>query len=116
MLEWLTAKSILNLPRWGAGLLAIALILGAAAWLTGALDRHDAGQRDAGASAQRETDLTTTLQRTEQGNDARAQIRDPGSSARYDECLLSSRTPANCKRFLPERPDDHGGSGAGGGH
>lgn len=115
MLEWLTAKSILSLPRWVAGLLAIALILGAAAWLASALNHHDASQREAGAAVQREADLTTTLKRTEQGNDARAQIRDPGSSARYDECLLSSRTPANCERFLPERPDDHGGSGAGGG-
>lgn len=101
-MEWLLAKSLLGAPRW----LLIVLALAALAWGTAAaisaLDRHEAAQREAGASGQREADLNETLKRTEQGNEVRTQIRDPGSRARYDECLRSARTPENCQRFLPE--------------
>ena len=101
-MEWLVAKSLLGAPRWLLGvILILALVWGGTA-LIGALDRHDSSQRQAGAAQQREADLSETLNRTEQGNDARLQVRDPRSRARYDQCLRSARTPENCQRFLPQ--------------
>lgn len=101
-MEWLVAKSLLGAPRWLLGvILILALVWGGTA-LIGALDRHDNTQRQAGAAQQREADLFETLNRTEQGNDARLQVRDPRSRARYDQCLRSARTPENCQRFLPQ--------------
>lgn len=101
------------LPTWarraiysiGIVLLACLLIW---LWLKG----HDEKQRQQGAQVQREIDLRETIHRTEQGNAAREEIhealtRDDGRSAAvYDQCMQTARTPANCQRFLPERPAD----------
>lgn len=101
-MEWLAVKSLFGAPRWLLGIgLILALIWGATA-LVGALDDHETAQRKAGAAEQRDADLTETLNRTEQGNAARTEVRNPNSRARYDECLRSARTPENCQRFLPE--------------
>lgn len=102
MLTWLTAKSLLGAPRWLLGaLVALALVWGTTALLS-ALSGHERAQREAGAAEQRAGDLEVTIKRTELGNETRDQLRNPGSRARYDECLLSARTPANCQRFLPQ--------------
>lgn len=86
----------------GFAVLVIALL-----WFV--VRSHDEKQREAGASAQRESDLRETIDRTEKGNAARVEIQDAfkrgdgRSSAVYDQCLRTARTPENCKRFLPEQ-------------
>ncbi|NLR72864.1 hypothetical protein HGI47_18470 [Novosphingobium sp. ERN07] len=104
--SWLAARSLFGFPRWSVIGLAALLIALAVLLL---IDRigttaahHNQTQREAGAASQRAQDLETTLKRTEEGNAARIEIRDPRGSARYDQCLRSARTPENCQRFLPE--------------
>ncbi|MCY1672123.1 hypothetical protein OVA07_14035 [Novosphingobium sp. SL115] len=106
MLNWLALRTAFGLPRWA--LIAAALLCAVLAILL-MLDRigttaatSSKAQRDAGAASQRAQDLQTTLERTGDANAARAEIYDPGSRARYDQCLRSARTPANCQRFLPD--------------
>lgn len=102
--SWLGVK-LLGAARWIWGVLLIALIiLGLFVWQ---LHRDDANQQ-VGASAQRETDLRTTIDRTEKGNQAREEISAQdraGDCARYAQCVRSSRpsAAANCVRFLPEQ-------------
>lgn len=68
--------------------------------------------KQAGAVEQREADNKETINRVEQGNEARQTIeddfkRDDGRSAAiYAQCVRSARAPENCERFLPERPAD----------
>jgi len=67
-----------------------------------AIDKGQEGATEAGRQQQRADDLQETINRMETADDTRATIRDPSSLARYDECLLSARKPANCERLLPE--------------
>lgn len=103
---FLLAKSLFGLPRWAIGGIVLALMALAALVLIDRIGTTAAtssqAQRDAGAAAQRAQDLETTLKRTEEGNAARIEIRDPRNRARYDQCLRSARTPENCQRFMPE--------------
>ncbi|OYZ97826.1 MAG: hypothetical protein B7X96_01875 [Novosphingobium sp. 17-62-8] len=106
MPPFLLAKSLFGFPRWSViGLCALLVALAALVLIdrigTTAATSSQA-QRDAGAAAQRAQDLETTIKRTEEGNAARIEIRDPRKSARYDQCMRSARTPENCQRFLPE--------------
>lgn len=101
LMELLGAKSLFGLAR-GWIILAGLLALGAlAVWLTQSEAADDRHNQDLGAAVQRSEDLQTTLERTETANAARTQINDPDSSARYDQCLRTARTPANCQRFVP---------------
>lgn len=103
--------AILGAPRWvkGAGLavLAAIVLLGLWLWIGAREEADDKANQEIGATAQREGDLREVVKRTEEGNAARNEINDAGSTAKYDQCVRSARTPANCKRFLPERPTDH---------
>lgn len=94
--------TILSLPRWvhiAAGV--VALCLSAFTLHRCSVDDAREEGKSTGATAQREADLQETLERTEQGNEARNEIRDDVGTARYDQCLRTARTPANCERFLP---------------
>lgn len=92
------------------GLLVTALLWLLWAYLSAREKADDRANREIGAAIQREGDLAETINRTEQGNAAREEIRAPGDAgdrARYDQCVRSARTPANCVRFLPEQPADY---------
>lgn len=106
-MEWLAAKSALGIARGWLILGAIAAILALLLALRQAQGSHDTNQQDLGAAAQREADLQNTLERTEQANAARTEIRDDRGTARYDQCLRTARTPALCQRFLPGGEADH---------
>lgn len=90
-----------------AQVVALVAVLGAAVLL---LDRCAARTMDAKFDQGRQTERveaqTKTIERVEQANDTRRKIADPASRARYDECLQSARNPANCERFLSDRPTD----------
>ena len=79
-----------------------AAILIALHLLVSAITRHDAAQSSAGAAVQRSQDQAVTIKRVEEGNAARAEIRNPGSVARYEQCLRSARKPEVCQRFMPQ--------------
>lgn len=98
---WL-GKSFLGLTRGWWILIAIGALGLAYAALNLWIDKTIDTAKDAGATEQREGDLRETLNRTEQGNEARNEIRDDVGTARYDQCLRTARTPANCERFLPK--------------
>lgn len=69
----------------------------------------DAGKRgeERGAVQQTAKNLEETVKRVETANEAREEIRNDRGNARYDQCLRTARTPANCERFLRVRkPDD----------
>ena len=102
MIGWLAAKSLLGAPRWLLAVAVLAFAVWAGAALIGALNHHEAAQRAAGKSEARAEDLGETLKRTEQGNEARDEVRKPGSSAKYDQCLRAARNPEVCERFLPQ--------------
>ena len=102
----------LGLSQRVSRVLAIGtLILGAAAllgalwlWIDAREKADDKANQEIGAAVQREGDLRTTLERTEQGNEAREEIWQAGPAGdrlRYDQCVRTARTPANCQRFLP---------------
>ena len=85
-------------PHFALGLFAILGVIAFKVWLADV--KHDARQE--GVTTERAGQLTETLNSVEKANDTRRQIDDPASRARYDECLRSARTPANCQRFLPQ--------------
>ncbi|WP_156840263.1 hypothetical protein [Novosphingobium aquimarinum] len=106
---WLTAKGALGLVRWGWIAIVAALIAAAVLVIDSAIEDVIAVSKDQGATEQREGDLHETLNRTEEGNNARTEIEeglgraDGRSRPVYDQCLRTARTPENCERFLPER-------------
>lgn len=99
-------KTLLGAPRWLWLVIAFVLLLVAAAiWWTRSEEADDKANQEIGATVQREDDLRETLERTETGNEAREAIEQSGPAGdqrRYDQCVRSARTPANCQRFLPQ--------------
>ena len=91
-----------------AGLLALiiaALGLGIFLYSQGQ-DRLVETAKDAGAAKVTADNMQETIKRVEIGNEARIEIRDNRGNARYDQCLRTARTPANCQRLLPAQPAD----------
>ena len=106
---WFAAKGLLGLKNWiwlailaGIALAAFVAIRG----IDNTVEAIIETSKEAGAAEQREGDLREALNRTEEANHARNEVRRPGSNAGYDQCLRTARTPANCERFLPQRPAD----------
>lgn len=89
----------------GALILATGLLIGALwLWLGAREEADDKANQEIGATVQREGDLRETIERTEKANETREEINRPGPAGdrlRYDQCLRTARTPANCQRFLP---------------
>ncbi len=78
--------------RWV--LLAVAVILLLA--LMTLLSRCGQDEaRDAGATAQRESNLQETVRNVEKANDAGRDVRNDADAARA-ECLRNARNPADC--------------------
>lgn len=74
--------------------------------IDGWMDRTIQTAVEAGAAEQRETDLRETIRNVEKANAARDEVHNDIDGARYNQCLRTARTPANCKRFLPARHAD----------
>jgi len=113
---WLAGKALFGMANWLWIPIAIAALSGGFLWLQAREQADDKANQEIGAKIQREGDLRTTLERTEQGNDAREEIEqdlqtDDGRSCTvYRQCVRTARTPANCVRFLPEREKDQCGT------
>ena len=105
IMAWLGAKALFGLSR-GIWVAIVAGLIGAAVlWLIAAEKADDKANQEIGATVQREGDLRETITRTETANEAREEIGRhdaAGDRLRYDQCLRTARTPANCERFLPD--------------
>lgn len=116
IISWLGGKALFGLYGWMWAGIAVAALTGGILWLQARENADDKANQEIGAGLQRESDLRKTLQRTEQGNDARSEIEqdletnDGFSCTVYNQCLRTARTPSNCKRFLPERETDQCGA------
>lgn len=103
------AAKLLGIPRWLWIIAFLALLYAALVIAEGADDKNN---QTIGATVEREAQTREVLERTETGNAAREEVReaiarDGGrSDIVYDQCVRTARTPANCERFLPERPAD----------
>lgn len=87
------------LVKFGLPVLAVVIAgIWFAIWLSGV--KKEAKQE--GVTQERTGALIETVNRMENASETRREIADPGSRARYDECMRSARTPENCKRFLPQ--------------
>lgn len=101
-MPWFALK-FLGVSRWIWLAGAAVVLVGAVAWLNAREKADDRANQELGATVQRETDLRETIQRTETANEVRDEMARPGAAGdrlRYDQCLRTARTPANCERFL----------------
>ena len=92
------------LPRgWhylAAAIAALGLLWALWAYLAHREEADDRNNQAIGAERQRAENMAETIDRVEQANEARDDIRS-SDHARYDQCVRTARTPANCERFLP---------------
>lgn len=95
----LTAKKLGLAKGWWV-LIALAALVAGYVWLGAREEADDRRNQNIGAAVQREDDLRTTLERTNDASKARDDVRSDVDGARYDQCLRTARTPANCERFL----------------
>jgi hypothetical protein len=105
---WFAIKA-LGLPRYLWIALAIAAVIGLWLWVGAAERADDKANQEIGRTIEREGALVETLERTEKGNEAREEIGAAGPAGdrlRYDQCVRTARTPANCQRFLSDRQTD----------
>lgn len=111
-MPWLTSLSFLKMPRWvWLGLAAAMLMAGGLFLWTRSENADDQHNQEIGATVEREAAQAAVIERAEEAQDVREEIRQPGpvgDRVRYDQCVRSARTPANCVRFLPSgsAPDD----------
>lgn len=106
-MTWITSlRTALTASRGAKIALAVLiLIVAGLALYVWAMSQHDNALDDAvrqGREAQQRDDAIGTINTVKEATDARSEVNDPRTRARYDECLLSARNPANCQRFLPE--------------
>lgn len=91
-----------KVPAWlWVALAAIVLLVVAYFYLSAREEADDKRNQEIGGQIQREGDLRKTIERTEIANEARDDIRSNRDRTRYDQCLRTARTPANCERLLP---------------
>lgn len=100
-MSWLFGPSLLGLARWSWICAVVAALTVLALCLRAAETADDQSNQQLGAANQRAEDLQVTLDRTEDAHAARTAIRNPGDPARYEQCLRTARTTANCQRFMP---------------
>lgn len=95
-----------------AGLIGLVLVAAVVAFFVFAdkkEQRIENKLEEKGAVTERSKVQEEVINRTQEANDEREKISrndDVGAQLRYDQCLRSARTPANCQRFLPQRPAD----------
>jgi len=100
---WLMKRALFGLKKWIWLLIVAGLIAALFLWFHLAEQADDKANQEIGATTERNIQLETTLERTNQGNQAREEIRNDVGDARYAQCLRTARTPENCIRFLFEQ-------------
>lgn len=104
---WFAIKA-LGLPRYLWIVIAVVAVVTLGLWLAAIEKADDKSNQQIGRTEERLETTTEVLERTEQGNATRTEIeRDVvrgSGDVLYQQCLRTARTPANCERFLPERP------------
>lgn len=103
------ALNLLGLPRWVWAVAAVALVIGGGLlWAKLAEDADDKRNVEIGRTIEREEALTETIERVQEAQDVREEVRAAGPVSRvaYDQCVRTARTPANCARLLPAGSED----------
>lgn len=103
LLRWGLSQRVAGVLAWVLPVVGGVLLLGGLWAFLGARENaDDRRNQEVGAEMQRASDMASTIDRVEEGNKAREEITAPGPAgdrARYDQCLRSARTPANCARY-----------------
>lgn len=87
-----------------AGLAALALLGGTVWYCHEQVDDKVEQAEVIGQTTERNKQLETTVENVKKAEEAREEITDPspaGDRTRYDQCVRTARTPANCERHLP---------------
>lgn len=86
------------------GLAALLLLAGAVWYCSEQVEDRVDKAEEIGKIEERNDQLEETIKNIETAENAREEINDPtpsGDRTRYNQCLHTSRTPANCERLLP---------------
>lgn len=70
------------------------------------LSVRDRASREIGVLTERDRVSTEVIKNVRNATEARDQVRNDIDGARYNQCMRTARTPANCERFLPARQAD----------
>lgn len=108
--EWLLAKSLFGLPRWGILAIAVAAIAAGVFMFNRTVDKtlqtitttsEQVGETKAVVAGQ-----ATTLQQVGAANEASIDYRNDSGLGRFCECLYDSTadTAGNCVRYLQHKP------------
>lgn len=93
-----------SVPAWARWAIAIsaglALLGGLILWLGAREEADDTHNQAVGAAVEREAVQAETITKVQEANHARDEIASDTDHARYDQCVRTARTPANCQRFL----------------
>lgn len=108
-MSFLTVLAFFKNPKVLAGIAAL-LLLGGTVWYCQEQVEDKVEQAEViGRTEERNTQLENTIKNVEKADEAREDIAKPGvvgDRTRYNQCLRTARTPANCERFLPDVPED----------
>lgn len=105
LMHWLTTR-VLGLAKGWWLLIVLAVLITSVIIARGWMDRTIQTAIEAGAAEQREKTAETIIENARKANEARDEVRRDVDGARYNQCLRTARTPANCERFLPARQAD----------
>lgn len=110
---WLGAKGLFGLAKglWVA--IAVALVILAVVWLRADENADDKANQDLGVAKERSETQAETILTVEKANEAREEINrlgPVGDVTRYNQCLRTARTSANCARWLPHLQAPVGGT------
>jgi hypothetical protein len=87
------------LVKYGLLVLSGALLILAFIWWLN--DQKDDAATKAVAD-ERGKQAVEIVNRMEKADEARREVRDPGSRAKYDSCLRSATNREACQRYMPE--------------
>jgi hypothetical protein len=103
-MKWLTSNPLI------LGIIGLVLVAAVVAYFTFAdkkAQRQEGNLVDKGVLQERSETQGEVINRTKEATDVREEISrndDAGLRLRYEQCMRSARTPANCQRLLPQRP------------
>ena len=105
---WTALKLFAKRLPWDvwAALGALAAMLALIVWYKASISEAAKEGYQQGKQEQREETLTTIIERAETANEVRetisGEVRAGSGNDLYAQCLRTARTPANCRRFLPD--------------
>lgn len=94
-MTWLAARSLMGIERGWWVIAAITMLVVGVIALRTDENADDRRNQDLGAASERAQNMTETLKKVEQANEAAENVLRNSDAAR-DECLRNARNTANC--------------------